>query len=100
MIGNYQGAYAYNSKSVSLLAPASQGVYYCGVMVPNGLKPIYIGRSENIQERLQDHLRDDYWPGVTHFGYATCSTFAEMVDLEAWEIKRFQPRYNTVGKLF
>lgn len=98
MIGNYQGNYAYNSGSVSLFAPAVQGVYYCGLKDSNGLTPFYIGRSENIQERLQDHLRNDYWPGVTHFGYRTCSTWSEMVELEASEINRYQPRYNTVGK--
>jgi excinuclease UvrABC nuclease subunit len=100
MIGNYVGNYAYNTESVSLLAPSSLGVYYCGTKNINGLTPYYIGRSENIQERLQDHLRDDYWPGVTHFGYRTCSTWSEMVELEASEIRRFQPQYNAVGKSF
>jgi len=98
MVGNYRGNYAYNSEGLSVLAPAVQGVYYCGSKNSDGLTPLYIGRSENIQKRLQDHLRDDYWPGVTHFGYITCSTWFETANLEAAEIKKFQPRYNTVGK--
>ena len=100
MIGNYQGAYTYSGIGVLLSAPTTQGIYYCGSLGPNGLTPHYIGRSENIQERLQDHIRDHYWPGVTHFGYRTCSTWAEMIALEDSEIKRYQPRYNTVGKSY
>lgn len=98
MISNYQGNYSYNATGAILSAPPSMGVYYCGYIGSNGLVALYVGRSENIRERLLEHLRSDYWPGVSLFGFRTCSTWGEMVDLEASEIKRLQPRFNTVGK--
>ena len=51
-----------------------------------------------IRGRLLNHLRNDYWPDVTHFGYCVCSTAKEAEDFEASEIKRLQPKYNTQGK--
>lgn len=98
MIGPYQGNYLYNSLGIAIAAPGTQGVYYCGCPSLNGLIAYYVGRSENIRARLQDHLRDDYWPSVTHFGFRTCSTWTETLTLEASEISRLQPQYNIIGK--
>ncbi len=103
MIGKYIGHFLYNSINVSASAPKLQGVYYCGGLNPqNQLVPLYIGRAKGIvvtiNSRLCDHLRNDNWPEVTHFGYVTCSTDQEAEALEAAEINTYKPRYNTIGK--
>jgi excinuclease UvrABC nuclease subunit len=102
MIYDYVGHFPYSGLSVTLNAIDSLGVYYCGYVNTQGeLVPSYIGRAVgddvSIRSRLRDHLRDDYWPNVTHFGYRVCTTQTEAKDLEATEIRRFQPSYNTQG---
>jgi excinuclease UvrABC nuclease subunit len=99
----YKGHHNYNKTSVMLFAPDTIGVYYCGIVnSSNSLSPLYIGRAigENvtIRSRLFDHLNNDSWSGVTHFGYIICQTPREAEIFEASEIKRFQPRYNVQGK--
>ncbi len=79
------------------------GVYYCGyVNAQNVLEVLYVGRAlgigVSVKSRLLDHFRDDNWPGVTHFGFHACTTWQEAENLEAAEIKRLQPKYNTLGK--
>jgi len=105
MIYPYSGNHIYSRLSVSQNSPSDNiGVYYCGYTDKNILHVFYIGRamgdSVSIQSRLLDHLRDDNWPDVTHFGYRTCTRKRETEEIEAAEIKRLQPKYNTVGKVF
>lgn len=103
MIGTYQGNFPYTQIGVLISAPAIQGVYYCGtVNFQNQLVPMYIGRAKGtgvtINSRLSDHLRQNNWSDITHFGYVSCSTDQEAINLEASEIVRCQPKYNQVGK--
>ena len=102
MIHDYKGNYSYSQKVVSDWDSTAMGVYYCGIPNPNGtLKPLYIGVGTSdggMRSRLLDHLRDDNWPDVTHFGFCACDTAKEAEDFEAAEIKRCQPKYNLVGK--
>ncbi len=101
MSNEYTGHYAYSKASILQNAPDSIGVYYCGYIGPDGrlLYPAYIGRAKgegvSVRSRLLDHIRDDYWPSVTHFGYRLCATKWEAERLEAQEIAKFNPKYNT-----
>ncbi len=101
MINKYQGNYPYSKAIVSGWNSVATGVYYCGSLSNGALTALYIGKAVadgGIRNRLLQHLQSDNWPGVTHFGYRTCTTAQEAENLEASEIKRCQPRYNTQGK--
>lgn len=100
MICSYRGHYGYNKVSILADAPDSIGIYYCGNIDLNGdLLPLYIGRAKgdgvSIRSRLLDHIQNDYWPDVTHYGYRVCSTKFEVESLEPQEIKKYNPKYNT-----
>jgi len=103
MVHNYRGNYIYSQKVISEWDSTAIGVYYCGAPnSPTSLKPVlYIGKGAGeggMRARLLDHLENDNWSDVTHFGYRTCDTVKEAEDFEASEIKRCQPKYNQVGK--
>lgn len=52
MIGNYEGHFTYSGLSVGLLAPTTQGVYYCGAKNSNNqLVPLYICRFTSVRLR-------------------------------------------------
>lgn len=102
MVQPYQGNYSYNQKVIGDWNNSQIGVYYCGYVLPNGnLQPLYIGQGvgqDGIKGRLLQHLNQDNWPDVTHFGYCVCDTVKEAEDLESAEIIKFKPKYNTQGK--
>lgn len=103
MVYAYSGHFPYNGLSVATNATDNLGVYYCGYVNGNSaLITLYVGRAAgdgvSVRSRLSDHLRNDSWRDVTHFGYRICSTKKEAEDLEAAEIQRLQPKYNTQGK--
>lgn len=100
MIYDYSGHFPYSHGVISEWNSNAIGVYYCGYPTTTGFTALYIGRATSdsgIRGRLIDHLREDNWPGVTHFSYRQCSTEAETIRLEADEIARCQPKYNTQG---
>jgi len=102
MIQEYKGPYQYDEKTVGDWDSNAIGVYYCGYIGSNNSLIVhYVGKGagdEGIRGRLLDHLREDYWSDVTHFGYRVCSTATEAENFEADEIKRLQPKYNDQGK--
>lgn len=105
MIYPYNGHHSYDRPTISYKAPEAIGVYYCGAINTAGnLVPYYIGRAMgegvSISSRLLDHLRENNWPGVAHFGYCICTTQKEAEEFEKSEIQKFQPRYNTQGKSY
>lgn len=100
MVQKYNGHYQYAEAIVSGWNSTCIGVYYCGYLSGDALIPLYIGRGtgeEGIRGRLLDHLREDNWPGATHFGYRTCDTVSDAIKFEAEEIKRCTPKYNVQG---
>ncbi len=78
------------------------GVYYCwAVNVFGGRECEYVGRAvgdAGIRGRLLQHLAEDKWQDVTHFGYTECANAIEAVLLETNEIARLKPKYNKIGK--
>ena len=97
MISQYQGPWAYNQASISTNAPDVKGVYYCGYISPkNTLATLYVGKSEedSIKNRLLNHLNQDNWTDVTHFGFKTGETNQEISNFEQQEIVRLNPKYN------
>lgn len=102
MIYSYNGNYSYNEETVGNWNSSAIGVYYCGIILANGnLRPLYIGSGtgdNGIKGRLLDHLRENYWSNVTHFGYQVCDTTDEARKFETEEIDRYKPKYNKVGK--
>jgi excinuclease UvrABC nuclease subunit len=102
MIYEYSGHYDYNQQNIIDWNSNAIGIYYCGYIMYNGnFIILYVGRAigqGGIRERLLQHLRDDNWPGVTHFAFVVCSTAQEAIDYEAMEITRLQPAYNIQSK--
>jgi len=102
MIYDYAGQYPYKDGVVRGWDSSAIGVYYCGYPLSNGLlATLYVGRAVGeggIRNRLMQHLQEDFWSDVNHFGYRVCTTVKEAEDLEASEIKRLQPKYNKQGK--
>lgn len=102
MAKDYNGHHSYTRETIMSAAPLATGVYYCGVLLANGnLWPHYVGKAsgENgIWGRLMDHFRESKWYDITHFGFIECASEQEALNLEASEIKSYQPKYNTQGK--
>lgn len=97
----YKGHYPYNNTVVGDWDSDATGVYYCGYILNDTLIVHYVGKAVaegGIRNRLLQHLGEDKWPDVTHFGYCVCTTTNEAETLEAAEIKRLQPKYNKQGK--
>lgn len=101
MIYPYKSNYSYSKKVVEDWNNSQKGVYYCGAVLKNGnLSPLYIGKAVGeggIRGRLLEHLNQDNWPDVTHFGYTVCDTQVEAENLETSEVAKFKPKYNTQG---
>ncbi len=78
------------------------GVYYCGTKTVDGkLTPLYIGKGTSeggVRTRLLDHLSEDNWHDITHFGYHVCDTATEAEDYEMKEIDKYKSKYNKIGK--
>ncbi len=102
MISEFKHPFPYSAKTIEEWNSVAIGVYYCGYLNANGaLVPLYIGKATSdrgIRGRLLDHLRDDYWPEVTHFGFHTCDYVHEADQHESVEIIKFKPRHNKIGK--
>ena len=103
MIGPFKSLYSYDYDVVDNWNSAVIGVYYCGAQSSDGKLVIYyIGRAVReggIRSRLLEHLSEDKWSDVTHFGYHVCDTAQEAIDFEVREIAKCKPKYNTVGVL-
>lgn len=102
MISPFKFPYSYSADTIEGWNSVAIGVYYCGFLNASGkLVPLYIGKGcgdGGIRGRLLAHLRDDYWPDVTHFGFHFCDYEYEVDSHEANEILKYKPRYNKIGK--
>lgn len=102
MIQPYKGHYSYSEKVISEWDSTAIGVYYCGYPLTNGnLFVLYIGKAtsdQGIRGRLLQHIGNEEWSDVSHFGFHICSTSKEAEDFEASEIKIYKPKHNTQGK--
>jgi len=55
----WNGYYNYNKEKLESVVPEDAGVYKLSVLLKNGnLRVFYVGQSENLKERLYDHLQD------------------------------------------
>lgn len=101
MAQEYKGHYTFSKEVVQNWDNNQGGVYYCGVINANGnLTPYYIGKAfgdGGIRGRLLQHLSENKWRDVTHFGYCVCFSENESLMLEKKEITKFNPKYNTQG---
>ncbi|KKP42224.1 MAG: hypothetical protein UR31_C0017G0003 [Parcubacteria group bacterium GW2011_GWA2_33_14] len=103
MRNSYEGHYSYDKDVVGNWNATAMGVYYCGYIDGNNLIVHYVGRAtsdEGIRGRLLQHLSEDKWQDVSHFGYSVCTTSREAEDFEASEILRLKPKYNMQGKSY
>lgn len=98
MIGEFKGPYTYSKQVISDWNNNQGGVYFLGVQTSEQKMTVYyVGKAfgtEGIRGRLLQHINDNEWPDITHFGYETCSTEQEALDYEKSEIKRLNPRHN------
>lgn len=103
MIYNFQGNYVFSKEVVQNWNNDWGGIYYCGVVNGAGqLIPYYIGKAfgyGGIRGRLLQHLNENKWRDITHFGYCVCSDENETLASELQEIRKFSPKYNVQGKL-
>jgi len=101
MIHPFKASYAYDEEVVGDWESDAIGVYYCGAKTTdNKLTIYYIGRAigeGGIRARLLQHLQENKWYDVTHFGYHVCDTANEAINWEISEIARYSPKYNTIG---
>lgn len=97
----YKGHYNYDKNVVQNWNNTQGGVYYCGVVASNGnLTVYYVGKAFSdggIRGRLLQHLSENKWRDVTHFGYVECASENESFSLEKNEIIRLNPKYNIQG---
>ena len=102
MIKTFKGPHEFDKDVVSDWDSNAIGVYYCGVKTPEGkLTVYYVGRAVGdggIRNRLLQHLGENKWHDVTHFGYELCDTILEAISHEASEISKYRPKYNIQGK--
>lgn len=102
MIQSFKGPFSFTESIVTDWNSNIIGVYYCGVKTAEGkLTVYYVGRAVSdigIRGRLLQHLSENKWYDVTHFGYEECSTSQEAINHEASEIVKYHPKYNTQGK--
>ena len=103
MIGQFNFPYFYNNNVVENWESSVIGVYYLGVLTTdNKLLIYYIGRAvgdDGIRGRLLQHLSENKWNDVMHFGYHICDTPKEAMDFETKEISKYSPKYNKQGIL-
>ena len=101
MIYPFKSPFAYDEDIIKNWKSDQMGVYYCGVLsTDNKLTIYYIGSAvsdEGIKGRLLQHVNENKWRDVTHFGYHVCDTAKETVDWEKKEIATYKPKYNTIG---
>ncbi len=77
--------------------PEFPGVYY---MLDHGLKPIYIGKSKNIRDRIFQHFNDTsqktrkMLQSVSNIDFLLTGNELMACLLEADEIKKYQPEIN------
>lgn len=102
MIHEFKYPYPYSESVIKNWNSTAIGVYYCGtIAADNRLILLYIGKGTGeggMRSRLLDHLSQDYWPEVTHFGYHECDSAKEAEAYESQEIAKYKPRHNTQGK--
>lgn len=102
MISEFKGPYSYAEKIVREWNSSVPGVYYLGVKTPqNQMIIYYIGKAVaegGIRSRLLEHLSENKWDDVTHFGYHASQPLdvKAVNELEEEEIKKYSPKYNTV----
>ncbi|OGM01891.1 hypothetical protein A2115_00375 [Candidatus Woesebacteria bacterium GWA1_41_8] len=100
MIGKYNGHYSYDKPFIMTNAPDEIGIYYLGLLNGDGsLGVLYVGRAKgedvSIKSRLLNHLNNNEWPDVTHFGFCICDSEGEATAHEVSETKRLNyPKYN------
>lgn len=83
--------------------PAKPGVYY---FLDKSGKTIYVGKATNIKKRVSTHFtgklagerKQQFFREIHHINYELCGTELIALLLEAQEIKRLWPRYNTAQK--
>lgn len=103
MVNQYQGPFEYSKNVIQNWNNTSGGIYYCGAINQNGgLGVFYVGKAfgdGGIRNRLLQHINENKWYDVTHFGYVICSNENESLNLELQEIRRLNPKYNTQGRV-
>lgn len=95
MMSTYNGHFFYTKSGIEGSVSQKTGVYYCGVVRSDDMLSVfYVGKSNDVKNRLLQHLNENKWQDVTHFGYKTCDSELEADGLEKTEINRLKPKYN------
>lgn len=102
MSQNYKGHYDYDKNIISDWNNTQGGIYYLlAKNIFGQFVILYVGKAfgkEGIRQRLLQHIYNNEWSDITHFGYSVCSSEEEALYLEAGEIHRIKPKYNKLLK--
>ncbi|OGM97334.1 MAG: hypothetical protein A2735_03120 [Candidatus Yanofskybacteria bacterium RIFCSPHIGHO2_01_FULL_41_21] len=99
----FKGPYVYSEKIIREWNSTAVGVYYIGAKTPeNQLRIFYIGKAVSgggIRKRLLEHLTENKWNDVTHFGFHIFKTdnIKEIEEFEKEEIAKYNPKHNIKG---
>ncbi len=95
----YNGEYSFTKEVITNWRSSATGVYF----LFEGTQIVYVGSAvsdEGIRGRLLQHINERNFPYVTNFGYKAIAGKDAVLAHELAEIKRLQPKHNTVGKSY
>lgn len=93
----YYGEYSFTKSVIENWNSTATGVYY----LFEGSNIVYVGSAigdGGLRGRLLQHINERNFPYVTQFGYKAINGKDLVLSHELSEIKKLQPKHNTVGK--
>ncbi|HTS34195.1 MAG TPA: GIY-YIG nuclease family protein [Candidatus Solibacter sp.] len=102
-MGSFQKADAQKFDPATVSRVAGGGIYALAVEKPSEDRGkyaiIYVGKTSDLKSRLQKHLNDPSFAGVTHFFTESIGDEAARADREKDLIRHFMPMGNTLADL-
>lgn len=89
---NKSGLLPWQSTNI-IASPAKAGVYVLRTSTEI-TSIVYIGSSDNLERRLNEHFISGDIPGVLFFDWYETSSVTEARDIESAWIIRYSPKYN------
>src|SRR4051812_46061842 len=75
-------------------APAKTGVYVLRTATDLG-SIIYVGSSENLQQRLREHFSSGEIPNVVFFDWYETNDLNKAISIERIWVEKYSPKFNT-----
>ena len=81
----------YNKNNISYLNDNMSGIY---VLYSETKKIIYIGESEDIKKRLNQHINNNEWEDAIYFDYLIINSKEDRMNSEKNYIQKYNPKHN------